>query len=720
MRLISSATRLDGSPASRSVRRPSRRNRFVLISCGVLVGALVPVVAMANLAGSDFESTDGNLVVTNAGKKDWTTAPNRVDGVEENSGKEDNSLGQGAKEDLDDTTVVNGSIPPNKSDLTRFYVANEKLGGDHFLYLAWERTNTLGSANMDFEINKLAQPDLETAGAKELNRSLGDLLVRYDFSNGGTVPTLSLVKWITAPTGSASDCFKNQSVPCWGALPADDDIDGTDDQQIQLSSEGIADGSINSTTVPDPIAGVQLPEATFGEAAINLTDAGVFPEGQCVNFGSVYLKSRSAAAFDAELKDFIAPESVSINNCGNLVIRKITIGGTGTFGFNSPNAAITDQTPSDSATKFELTTTSAGTAASTGTLYHGLLAGTYNISENGPPAGWELTSATCDNGDLPSAVTVVAETTVTCTFTNTAKATLVVAKETNPDASAQSFTFTKTSGFGAGNGGTFGLTDGQNTGTTYANIAPGTYVVTETVPTGWKSPPAIVCTGDSGTTGLSSGTGAAATFNLQPGETVTCTFTNTELAKVTITKQDDDSPPNAVNGATFGIYEDVTPASTTTPGIEDFDPSTPNSPAPLTTCVVSSGGTCSTANVLDPSKAYWVVETTTPAGYTTADPQRITPTAGQNVALTFVDKREFKVITLVCQNSNNSLYPSSVSLDKLPSGSDSGTSLSAAQLAAFNTANNTNITAAQLCALTGAVFSPRHHGTYNGSVTIPQ
>jgi hypothetical protein len=243
--------------------------------------------------------------------------------------------------------------------------------------------------------------------------------------------------------------------------------------------------------------------------------------------------------------------------------------------------------------------------------------------------------------------------------------------------------------------------------------------VTETVPSGWKSPPAIVCTGDSGTTNLSSGTGAVATFDLQSGETVTCTYTNTQLAKVTITKTDDDNPANSVNGAVFGIYEDKAPDSTSSPGIEDFNPATPNSPAPVTTCTIASG-TCSTSNVLDPAKAYWVVETTTPSGYTTADPQRITPTAGQNVTLTFVDKREFKVITLVCQNSNNSLYPSSVTLNKEGSGSDTATSISAAQLAAFNTAHGTNITAAQLCDLTGAVFTPRHYGTYNGNVNIPQ
>jgi len=697
--------------AGKGVRR--RRARIALLASTTMAAALIPVIAMADLTGSDFEGNDGNLTPT-AGHSDWTNAPNRVRGDDLASGSGDNSFGQGTKEDDLTPTVVAGSIPPNKSDLTRFYVANEKGSNDHvFMYLAWERTNTLGSANMDFEINKESQGDLATPGQKTVNRTAGDLLVRYDFGGSGA-PVLSLVRWITGDTGAASDCnASGAKLPCWGALPGatNDLIDGLDDNQIDLTASGFAEGAVydpvvsdkkNPPTITDPIANASLLPQTFGEASIDLTAAGVFSSATCTNFGSVYLKSRSSDSFTAETKDFIAPQSISVNNCGNLVIRKISVGGTGTFKFTSSTLA--DQTAGDATSKFELTTTTAGTAVSTGTTYSGILAGTYDVSET-VPSGWTLTSSTCDNGDPVGAINVTVGTTVTCTFTNTAKATLIVAKETLPDGSAQSFTFTKTSGFGSGNGGTFNLTDGQTTGTTYSDLLPGSYVVTETVPSGWKSPPAIDCTGDSGTTNLSTGSSGAATFDLQAGETVTCTFTNTQLAKVTITKTDDDDPASSVNGAVFGIYEDKAPASTSSPGIEDYNSATPATPAPVTTCTIASG-TCSTANVLDPAKAYWVVETTTPTGYTAAAPQRITPTAGQNVPLTFVDQREFKVITIVCRNSDDSLYSSSVTLD-----GETKSSLSTAPGFA---------TQAQLCSLGGAAFGPKHFGNYTGSVNIPQ
>ena len=77
----------------------------------VLTLALVSP-GLANLPGSSFESSDGNLVVNTAGNTDWTNAPNRVRGDDLPSGSGDNSFGQGTKEDDANVSVVTGSIPP--------------------------------------------------------------------------------------------------------------------------------------------------------------------------------------------------------------------------------------------------------------------------------------------------------------------------------------------------------------------------------------------------------------------------------------------------------------------------------------------------------------------------------------------------------------------------------------------------------------------------------
>src|SRR5215470_6222483 len=94
------------------------------------------------LPGSTFAGGDGNLQTspTTFGTTDWQNVAGLHPGFDNLSGSGDNSFGQGTKEDNPVVTVVSGSIPPQKSDLTRFYEASEFAGGSNFLYLAWERT----------------------------------------------------------------------------------------------------------------------------------------------------------------------------------------------------------------------------------------------------------------------------------------------------------------------------------------------------------------------------------------------------------------------------------------------------------------------------------------------------------------------------------------------------------------------------------------------------
>jgi hypothetical protein len=173
---------------------------------------------------------------------------------------------------------------------------------------------------------------------------------------------------------------------------------------------------------------------------------------------------------------------------------------------------------------------------------------------------------------------------------------------------------------------------------------------------------------------------------------------------VTITKKDDDSPQSNLAGAGFTLYTDVHPADAATGHIAEDTATT-------FTCTTAANGTCSIVGV--PIGDYWVVETTTPAGHTAAADQKLHVTAGSSAQLTFVDPREFKVITIVCKNSDNSLYPSEVTLQGGP-GSPK-TSIGSGDVGAA--------AAAQLCGtanLGGATFSPKAFGTYTGSVNIPQ
>jgi hypothetical protein len=398
---------------------------LVLLFLASLVGVgSVAINSFANLTGSAFEGNDGNLIVNTPGNTDWANAPNRVVGLDKESGKGDNSFGQGTKEDNPSVNVVEGSIPPNKNDLTRFYVGSEYASGDNYLYLAWERRVNIGAANLDLEINKKTTEGFteSTTGPVTLNRSPGDLLVTYDFGGSGE-PTLGLMRWITKANGTVSDCFSANSLPCWG-------------KRVNLSTAGDAEGAVNTETVEDPIApnaGQQLTKGLFGEAAIDLTKAGVFPAGTCEAFGSAFLKSRSSSSFPAEVKDFVAPQPVRISNCGEIKIVKKTNprGVNKDFKFTStiPSGASCTETEDPSSFTLNDNGNSTSNSAQNTETCTNVPTGTYTVTEGEDPASFTFDNYKCEaEGSGTSftegktakqvSITVAPSGVVTCVYTN--------------------------------------------------------------------------------------------------------------------------------------------------------------------------------------------------------------------------------------------------------------------------------------------------------------
>ena len=150
------------------------------------------------------------------------------------------------------------------------------------------------------------------------------------------------------------------------------------------------------------------------------------------------------------------------------------------------------------------------------------------------PAGWVLTGLGCtgdvdmgstlDTGTATAIIDVDLGEGVVCTFTNTKLNTIEIEKQTLPDGSLEVFSFTEDIDEEG-----FDLTDGQTQ--TFNGVADGTYDVSETVPAGWDVD--ISCVDPSGGT---STLGASATIDVAGGETVTCTFTNTQRGNIVIDK----------------------------------------------------------------------------------------------------------------------------------------------------------------------------------------
>lgn len=381
-----------------------RRRTGKALGVVAVVAALgVAIPGFANLPNSTFDAGDGNLILDDEAK-DWVNAPNFAKRIDLLKGQGDDAMGNGTSEDTEVPSLVTDGIPPNKSDITRFYVGSETISSPlkNFLYVAWERiTDPSGTTNFDFELN---QSTTLTSNNVTPVRTAGDVLIKYDLANGGTNPVLGYHIWVTAqsaPSGAtaSSVCEANSKFPCWDKVHT---ISGTN-FEAEINTQEVTDpidpegGPNPATPGSDPLSRL-LPARTFGEAAIDLIGSGILQPGSCAPFASAYLKSRSSDAFNSAIKDFAAPVGINIDNCGELRVNKyIDIDESGTQsltgnestlmplgGVVSPDLSgwsITVTGPNSFSCTG--TTNSSGVLASCGTAdLTSLPPGTYTVQEN--------------------------------------------------------------------------------------------------------------------------------------------------------------------------------------------------------------------------------------------------------------------------------------------------------------------------------------------------
>jgi hypothetical protein len=430
---------------------------MLLVASSLIASPALASHPEVSLAGSNFEiDTDANLKVDDpAPSIDWANVA-ETRKADKASGSGDDSFGQGTKEDTAVPQVVDGSIPPNKSDLLNFgvYLEDNPTGTD-FLHLFWHRVQEpSGTTNMDFEFNKSLTP---SANGVTPVRTAGDVLIQYDLSQGGTNPVLFVSRWVT--TGATSQCEASNSLPCWS------------DKQ-NLTAAGDATGSINTTAIPaaDSDGLTTAPNVisprTFGEASVDFTALGGGTD-PCVSFGSAYLKSRSSDSFTSALKDFIAPTPLNLANCGAIKVtktRKHAADGAGphphagvTFTLNGGTPKVTD--------------------ANGQVCWDALQFGSYTVTET-LPTGYVA--------DGPLAKTVVVDNVATCagspyagesvSFSNTPLTNLSVSIDSQiAGGTASTVVCTQSGGGTVASGSTGAGGDGTVSAT---NLQPGTYTCT--------------------------------------------------------------------------------------------------------------------------------------------------------------------------------------------------------------------------------------------------
>ncbi|MFF2272499.1 collagen binding domain-containing protein [Agromyces sp. NPDC058136] len=168
------------------------------------------------------------------------------------------------------------------------------------------------------------------------------------------------------------------------------------------------------------------------------------------------------------------------------------------------------------------------------------------IAEPGTPE-WSLQSIVCAPAgtiDAPQAtatVKTVAGQVAECTFTNRQDGAIKIIK--NVAGANGTFTFTTTGADIAG----FDLTTVGGTATKdFTSVTPGQYTVTETTPAPAYDLTNLSCVEDVTNDSVVSIVDGKATINVQPGELVTCTYTNTQRGNIIVKKETNPDKSSAV------------------------------------------------------------------------------------------------------------------------------------------------------------------------------
>ena len=294
--------------------------------------------------------------------------------------------------------------------------------------------------------------------------------------------TIVIVK-DTVPNGPQDFSF-TENIPGCTVGPLDDDADGTLSNMVTCSN-------VNAAT--DPYTVTENPEPTHALTALNCDDANS-TENVGTRTATINLEPGETVTCtftNTTTAQFIVNKDFQPNNAQNVNITLTC--SSGTVANDDPSASEADPA------NFTVTGFGSGTTCS--------------ASETPPPVGYTVNDSGCQN------VPITPGGTASCTMINQLAGSITIIKDAVPN-DPQDFDFACSSL------GTFSLdddADGTLSNTkNFPNVTPGTYTCTESNEPGWQI--SISCNDpDNGSTVAP----PTATIDVDAGENVTCTFTNT-------------------------------------------------------------------------------------------------------------------------------------------------------------------------------------------------
>lgn len=324
----------------------SRRRRWWYAGVTLAAAAFFAVffvTSSAALTGSpsNFEAGDGNMTLETSGNTDWNcfqgtdnfqNSANLGPGAGVNtftrnancaaksgatntpSPNPDFEQTPGQKFDTACPTFKIGNNPPKDvwSDVAQYLEVSPNLNSDqgHDIYFYGASIRPVVNGNSSGNIYFSQGTNSNGANC----RTVGDVLLTFDFLGGGSKPTLHVLTW-QGPSGS---CFVGSDSPttgCWGPSTPPE----------LTGSNANSDGETNGSQINGPdnaLNGQNVLANGFSEIGVNLTQAIKAAGGTSTCFANETWVSRSSGSSFTSSPEMVVNESQP--TCGSITIIKHT------------------------------------------------------------------------------------------------------------------------------------------------------------------------------------------------------------------------------------------------------------------------------------------------------------------------------------------------------------------------------------------------------------
>ncbi|HUR50892.1 MAG TPA: hypothetical protein VMZ11_02095 [Mycobacteriales bacterium] len=283
-------------------------------------------VASSTLAGDDWENVYNRSL--GASSPDSASASRFLtDGI--NSEASETLFTGGQSKDPENVTNwrwASGSGVQDKNDIEHAYAARYNAAGTNpaYLFFGLDRYATDGSATLGFWFLKGKTAPVTVNGVRKFSgtgHQNNDLLVQINYSNGGTVPTVAVSKWLN---GALSPLASSDAALC-GASST---------QTYCASTNRKSESSPWVFALKGASGDSDFAERTFFEGGIDLASFQL--DRDC--FSTFVAETRSSNPFTSTLSDFVMGDFAS---CAAVMSTSPSAGESETTAV-SPGTSVTD------------------------------------------------------------------------------------------------------------------------------------------------------------------------------------------------------------------------------------------------------------------------------------------------------------------------------------------------------------------------------------------